>query len=235
MTDGEERLEIDIHATPAQVWERLTTSKGIASWLGTRAEIDLRIGGDRIVGWGDEVEMSGTITELEPGRRIRLVYRAEGEQTGAEEWLVSGGRGATRLTLVYSLSARDVDDWEGFFGDLNRGWRLFMASMRFGLEQAATPNRAVDCCYVPAPIRAAEIWDRVGDALEHSELVAGLEPALLIPPHSRLLVAPDRSLLLDVEGSGDARVLYAQGATHDGPREWRRQVLALARSALEGG
>ena len=232
MTNREDRFEIDIQATAAQVWERLTTAEGLSSWFGTTAEIDLRIGGERIVGWGDEVQLAGVIAELEPGRRIRIVYTTAGEETGAEEWLITGGQGTVRLTLIQSMSDEGIDDWEGFFGDVNRGWQLFMASMRFGLEQANTANRDVDCLRIPAPIAPEQIWDRVEAALDGSDLVSGMEPALLIPPHSRLLVAPDRSLLLDVEGSGEGRVLYAQASTHNGPPEWRDRALELASCAL---
>lgn len=233
MTRREEHFEIAIDATPAEVWERLTTSEGIASWFGTRAEIDLRIDGERTVGWGDEMELSGQISGLEPERRLKVVYLADGQETGAEEWVISTGTGTTRLTLIYSMSDQGIDDWEGFFGDIQRGWQLFMASMRFGLEQAATPNRDVDCRYIPATMPRTEIWERLQRVLNDSELVGDLEPTLLIPPHSRLLVAEDRTLLLDVEGAGEDQVLYAQAATHDGPASWRHQALELAQRALQ--
>lgn len=232
MSRRAERFEIDIHATPAEVWERLTTSEGIASWFGTRAEIDLRVDGERIVGWGDQMEISGRITRLEPGSRLKVVYLADGEETGAEEWLISRTEGTTRLTLIYSMSDEGIGDWEGFFGDVQRGWQLFMASLRFGLENADMPDRDVDCVYVSAAIPREQIWERLEEVLNGSEIVADLEPALLIPPHSRLLVASDRTLLLDVEGCGDGQVLYAQAATHGGPAMWRVQVLELASSAI---
>ncbi len=234
MTQREERFEIDISATASQVWERLTTAEGLASWFGTRAEIDLRIGGERVIGWGDSAEMTGVIAEMEPQQRIRIVYTTAGEETGAEEWLITAGQGTVRLTLIQSMSDDGIDDWEGFFGDIRRGWRLFLESMRYALESAGTPNREVDSLAIPAPIDRKDVWERVEKALAGSSLVADLQPALLIPPHSRLLVSADRSLLLDVEGSGEGRVLYAQAATHDGPPEWRRQALDLARSALDG-
>ncbi|MGD2042384.1 MAG: SRPBCC domain-containing protein [Acidimicrobiia bacterium] len=233
MTRREEHFEIDIDATPAEVWEMLTTSEGIASWFGTRAQIDLRVDGERIVGWGDRTELSGRITELAPGRRLKLIYLADGEETGAEEWLVSTEGGVTRLTLICSMSDEGTDDWEGFFGDIRRGWRLFMTSMRFGLEEATTPDRVVDCVAIPAPGPREAIWEKLQAALDSAEMVGELKPALLIPPHSRLLVAPDRTLLLDIEGSGPGQVLYAQAATHDGPEEWRRQALEVARRALQ--
>ncbi len=232
----EERFEIDITSTPTQVWERLTTPEGLASWFGTKGEIDLRIGGVRTVGWGDEMEYPATITDLEPERRIRLVYLVDGEETGAEEWLIESSGGVVRLTLIQSMSDEGIDDWDGYFGDLRRGWQLFMTSMRHALTGARVPDRRVECRFIPAPWDAEETWDRLESVLTGSPLVDGLEPALLMPPHSRLLVADDRTLLLDVEGGGDDRVLYAQAATHDrdGAHDdgWRGRALDLATAAL---
>ncbi|NNF69478.1 MAG: SRPBCC domain-containing protein [Acidimicrobiia bacterium] len=233
-----ERFEIDIQAGREAVWERLTTAEGLASWFGTWAEIDLRIGGERVVGWGDVMQFGGTISDLEPGRRIRVVYVADGESTGAEEWLLTHDRGVTRLTLIQSISDDGIDDWDGFFGDVRRGWGLFMASMRHGLEGAAAANRTAECVYIPAPMAREEIWRRVQSALAGAKAVEGLVPALVIPPHSRLLVASDRTLLLDAEGSGDGQVLYAQAATHgdwvsEQAATWRRDALEFAAKSID--
>jgi len=232
-----ERFEIDLAATRKEVWERLTTAEGLASWFGTRAEIELRVGGRRVVGWGDSVEMDGVIAEVEAGHKLRVVYLADGEETGAEEWLLSSDDvGVTRLTLIQSFRDDDIDDWDGCFGDIGRGWRLFLASLRHGLEQATQPTRVADCVYLPAPVKRELIWELVGDAVAGSAVTAGLTTALEIAPHSRLLVAPDRTLLLDAEGAADAQVLYVQAATAgDGTdlATWRHEALDLAASIIQ--
>lgn len=107
----------------------------------------------------DEVIDALSSVRLDPERRIRIVYTTEGEKTGAEEWLISGGEGAVSLSLIQSMSDQGIDDWERFFGDINRGRQLSMASIRYGLEQADTPNREIDCLAIPAPIEPEEIWD----------------------------------------------------------------------------
>lgn len=233
MTMREERFEIDIEASPEEVWERLTTEHGLASWFGTRASIELRVDGDRIVGWGDGMSMQARITDLEPMRRLRLVYTAEGEGTGAEEWLLTSDGKTTRLTLINSFSDDEIDDWEGFFGDIRRGWRLFLASLKHGLESASTPDRVVECAYFPAARPRGEIWEDVEKALSGTpEITEGMSPILLDPPHSRLLADRERTLLMDIEGSGEGQVLYIQASTHDGPARWRERVLKTLESGL---
>lgn len=234
MTRKGERFEIDIRATPSEVWERLTTAAGLASWFGARASADLRVGGDRVVGWGDEVEIVGEFREIDPETRLRVVYLAGEEEVGAEEWLIETDGTTTRLTLINSMPDEGIDDWEGFYGDVRRGWNLFLASLRFALEDAITPDRVVDCEYHPAVGSREEIWARLEHALDRSSVITGCREELVDPPHSRLLTRPDRTLLLDIEGSGDEQVLFAQVATHHGPTRWRGDALELVRWAMAG-
>jgi uncharacterized protein YndB with AHSA1/START domain len=235
MSRREERFEIDVDASPAEVWERLTTAEGLRSWFGTRASIDLQIDGERLVGWGEAAEMRARITDIEPQRRLRVVYTADGESTGAEEWLITTDDRTTRLTLINSFDDDEIDDWEGFFGDIRRGWRLFLASLVYGLVSAATPDREVECTYVPAPGPREAVWEQVEAILARSaEVAEGLNPLVVDPPHSRLLVDRNRTLLLDVEGSGDDQVLYLQASTHDGPSTWRRRAVTTLQQALLG-
>lgn len=227
-----DRFEIDVAATAAEVWNRLTTSDGLGSWFGTDATIDLRIQGARVVRWGDAETMDAEITDLDAPNRIRLAYVVDGAEVGAEEWLISSHETTTRVTLITSMPPGDTDDWDGFVGDVRRGWRLFMASLRFALTEAAHPDRIAVCRHLPATGPRPELWEAVQSFLDTSDLVEGLEPVLLDPPHSRLLVASDRSLLLDAEGWGADQVLYAQAATHAGPDEWRELVLDAVAGAL---
>lgn len=230
MGERTERFSIDLDATPEQVWRSLTTAEGLAGWFGTRAEIDLRVGGDRVVGWGPGVEIRGRIDAIDPARRLRVVYVAGDEEAGAEEWLITVDGTTTCLTLIHSMPDAGIDDWEGWYGDMRRGWRLFLASLRHGLEDASAPNRTVRCRNLPAPGPRDAIRTRL-DAWR-SEAPPELErlaPLLDDPPHSLLLASADRTLLVDIEGTGDGQVVYVQAATHGADAEaWVDQVLAAA-------
>lgn len=229
----DERFEIELRATPEEVWRSLTTSEGLASWFGTRAEVEARVHGERVVGWGDDAEIRGRITDLEPLERLRVVYLADGEEVGAEEWLITTDGTTTRLILINSMADEGIDDWEGFYGDMRRGWRLFLASLRHGLDDAITPYRHVEHTMVPAPGPRRPIRERLERCLaNHEALVSAMTTTLSDPPHSLLLTARDRTLLLDIEGADDDQVLYVQAATHDGPARWPTEVVEAIRSTL---
>lgn len=232
MSNREERFEIDVNASRDEVWRLLTTAQGLTSWFGTRAAIDFEIGGERVVGWGDKAEIVGRIAEIEPKTRLRIVYQTGDEETGAEEWLLTSDGTTTRLTLINSMPDEGIEDWEGFYGDIRRGWRLFLASLRHGLEDAATPTREVNFSYIPAPGDRHHIWDQLETVITGSPLTSELEPALLDPPHSRMLVSRERTLLLDMEGSGVDQVVYAQASMHSGAGSWPSDVIELIVEAL---
>ena len=63
MTTRSEKFEILIEATPEDVWRCLTTKQGLEAWFGTKAEIELEIGGTRTIAWGDAMEMTGELHE----------------------------------------------------------------------------------------------------------------------------------------------------------------------------
>lgn len=244
MAERTERFHVDIDATPADVWRMLTTGEGLASWFGTRARIDLRVGGDVEVGWGPDEgpgdSIASRITALDPQRRLRLAYLADGREVGAEEWLVSSHGTTTRLTLVHSMPDDGIDDWDGFYGDMRRGWRLFLASLRHALESAATPLRTAECRSLPMPGDRGPTWADLtaAVALDHDHatapLVADMEAVVADPPHSLLLASPTRTLLCDVEGSGDQQVLYLQAAVHGGSPAWATAVLDDLATILTG-
>ncbi len=64
--------EIDIEATPHDVWEALSTDEGLAAWLGDGASIELIPGGaihapDPVSG----IEREGTVEHVESDRNLR--------------------------------------------------------------------------------------------------------------------------------------------------------------------
>jgi uncharacterized protein YndB with AHSA1/START domain len=231
LTNRSERFEISLDATPEEVWQSLTTGEGLASWFGQRAAIDFRPGGVRVVGWGDDVEIVAKIAEIEPERFLKLMYMQDGVAAGAEEWQITTDGNRTHLTLVHSMPDDGIDDWEGFYGDIRRGWGLFLNSLRHGLEDADRSDRTAECRYLPAPGARDSVWEKLVPALD-GRLVQGLRSELIDPPNSMLLTAPDRTLLLDLEGSAEGQVLYAQAATHGGPDGWRSEVLDLVSSLV---
>ncbi|MEE8602266.1 SRPBCC family protein [Euzebya tangerina] len=253
---GEHRLVFDeaVAADLDDVWRLISTADGRAAWFGTRAQIDLRVGGASHVDWGADEAIEGTVRAVEEGRRLRIAYEADGVELGAEEYLLSQRGGVTHVRLIQTFTpgvddaaAEGLDTWDGWLGDLERGWRLFLRSLAFAAAEAARPSRLVTGRYVPLGDRTPQAGFAV--ALEavglSPDLVTGdtatlpgiEQPAtalLVEAPHTVLVATADHTLVLDLEGPPGRMVCYAQAAVH-GPadrRGWRQVVLGRVSVAL---
>ena len=118
-------------AHPVQkVWDALTTAEGLGGWFGSKADVDLRVGGEAHVEWAqfDGAKATLSIKVLEPPRRFGYTWGIEGlpagdpRQTYVEFSLVPTGQG-TRLTVVETGFAQLPADVHGSAYDGNvEGW-----------------------------------------------------------------------------------------------------------------
>lgn len=240
--DHQLTFEVAVRAGLDAVWRLLSTSQGRAAWFGTDARIDLVVGGASRISWDGQQPIDATVTHVDPGRHLRLAYVMDGQELGVEEYWLDHEDGVTTVRLVQVLPDMGDETWDGWYGDLERGWRLFLASLRYAAERDGSPERVSSCRFVPAPgarpARFAEVLSRLG--VREDQLVDGAEvdvealgPArvqLAAAPDGLLLVARDRTLLVDLEGAGDDQVLFVQAATHGTPPSdpdaaWRQQVI----------
>ena len=105
-----DRIERTLELThaPEKVWQALTTAEGLRGWFGSKADIDLRPGGEAHIEW-EEHDARATlwINVVEPPKRFAYSWGIEGlpeddpRRTQVEFTLEPTGSG-TRLTLVES-------------------------------------------------------------------------------------------------------------------------------------
>jgi uncharacterized protein YndB with AHSA1/START domain len=69
-------FETTVPATVAQVWEALSTSKGLSTWLFPNAVVDLRPGGDWIVKFPGGSTGGGTIVAFVPQQKLEIAALA---------------------------------------------------------------------------------------------------------------------------------------------------------------
>src|SRR5258708_2368029 len=62
-------LEIEIAASPEEVWRAVSTAEGISSWFALVAKVEPGVGGTISIAWTPEMEGSSRIDAWEPGRR----------------------------------------------------------------------------------------------------------------------------------------------------------------------
>ncbi len=139
------RKEIELDASPEQVWEAIATGPGIDAWFMGRNEVEPRPGGTTRMTIGDHTEQA-TVTAWEPPRRF--AFRGSQGEDGsfhAFEYLVEGREGgSTVLRLVHSGVLGD--DWQAEYDALGEGWDMYLHTLAQYLthfpDRAATPVTA---------------------------------------------------------------------------------------------
>ncbi|MEY2477263.1 MAG: hypothetical protein QOG87_2578 [Actinomycetota bacterium] len=146
----EVRREVELDATPEQVWEAISTAGGLAAWF-----MPMELDPD-----------SGMVVAWEPGRRL-AIRTPEGDDGSAQafEYLIEGrDQGSTVLRFVHSGFLGDDwgDEYEAMTG---RGWDMYL----FTLSQYLTHFAGRAATYVEAegpPSSAKEGgWPRLAGAL----------------------------------------------------------------------
>lgn len=243
-------LSIDVEGPIDVVWRALTTGEGLEAWYVTKAAVEPRLGGRATVWWGAGPSGTTEIDVWEPPTRVRFKYLPEGGMeidktlpgVGSEEWILDHEAGTTRVRLIHSLPDPGVDDWDEYFGDLRRGWTLFMWTMKHYVEVAKRAPRTTDLV-TPPVADPQQAYTSLAKLLGLETLAAGDtfsvnlrgEPVgvtvlVAIPPHSLLVDAAGTLLLADIEGSKPDRVFYGLASTFGPDSEAHRS----RRSALLG-
>jgi uncharacterized protein YndB with AHSA1/START domain len=112
--------EIEVDATPEEVWEAIATGPGIDAWFMGRNEVEPREGGTArmtLGGWTEEA----TVTAWDPPKRFATrSHEGEDGSVHAFEFLVEGReKGTTVVRWVHSGFLGD--NWEAEYEGLSEG------------------------------------------------------------------------------------------------------------------
>ncbi len=227
-------LTVTINAPVEYLWDAITTGRGLEAWYVAKADVRPGLGGRVAISWGEGPEGVSSIDVWEPNERVRYAYVPQGgmevgdTEGGSEEWLLSHEDGVTTVRLVHSLPDPGVDDWEGYYGDIERGWSLFLATLVHYVESTDRAGRVTTLSTPSVTRDASDVWERLhrelgldaGDPASTTVTVAGtvLPCRVLVAtePLALLLDIDGTLLLTDLEGSGEHRVLYTLASTFDG-------------------
>ena len=135
--------EIEVDATPEEVWEAIATGPGVDAWFMGRNEIEPREGGATRMTLRGETDEEAVITAWEPPTRFAS-RTPEGPDGAfhAFEYLVEGrGKGSTVVRWVHSGFLGE--NWEAEYEGLSEGDPMYFDKLRVYLTyfrgRAATP------------------------------------------------------------------------------------------------
>ena len=147
---------IYIAATPAQVWEALTTAElSRRYFFGNAVEVDLKVGGAFIVRAADgSLHIGGEVFECAPPRRLTVTFNVKWpaliEKLGPTlvTYEIEPAGNAVRLTMTESHD-RPIDD--DILSGGRQGWPAILSGLKSLLEtgeplavKMAPPQRMLD-------------------------------------------------------------------------------------------
>lgn len=135
------RVEVEVPATPEQVWGAIATGPGIAAWF-VPAELEEREGGEIVTHHGEFGASRGVVTSWEPPRRFAYEEREwAGEGREAPPWateiVVEARAGGTCLVRLSSGFLTGGEEWGDELGSTWDGWRQGLSNLRVYLTHFA--------------------------------------------------------------------------------------------------
>lgn len=126
--------EIELAATPEQVWQAISTPEGMSIWFvpheHTDGDGDEHADGEIEADFGGGNTQAGQVLEWEPGRRV--VYGAhgpDGEPPMTIEFLVEGKEDGTTVLRLVQSGFFGGDDWEAEYDGFGKGWDMFLHNL----------------------------------------------------------------------------------------------------------
>ena len=151
-------LQIEVAATPEQVWEAISTGPGISAWF-----MPAEVGGGRITfhhmaGGSSEAE----VTDAEAPRRLRFT---EGDGAQATEFLVEARSGGTCVVRVVGsgFGGKGADD----------GWTAALLGLKLYLEHFTGRQAANVLAGGQVPGPQSRAWEELQAAVGLGELAEG--------------------------------------------------------------
>lgn len=178
-------LSIEVPGTPEEVWQAIATGPGITSWF-VPTDVDEHQGGVVRQHFGEMGTDEGRVVAWDPPQRVVFEGGASMGRTLAFEWTIEAASGSTCRVRLVNTGFGDGEEWDGDFGGMDAGWRLFLDNLRLHLTHFASQ-----------PATAAVPMTMVAGPNEHAW--SALCAALDVPEHLREgdvfpLLAGDREI-----------------------------------------
>jgi uncharacterized protein YndB with AHSA1/START domain len=138
------RYEFTVAATPARVWQVVSTQDGLRSWFSPRAEIELKLYGKFNIFYRAEApERSGgqnMVLSFEPERMLNVTWDAPPKFPNVRQQrtffqILLSPEGTDRTRVVFQESGfGSSGDWEGTYHYFQGAWPFVAACLQYRFE-----------------------------------------------------------------------------------------------------
>lgn len=202
------RKEVELEATPEQVWEAIATGPGIDSWFMGRNQVSPGLGGTVRTDFGDYAPES-TVTAWEPFQRF--AHRDEEAQDGrfiAYEFLIEGRAGSSTVLRTVTSGFLPGDDWADEFEAMSHGLELFFRTLVEYVTHFAGRTATPATAFGPPVGDWDSGWERLRAAIGLTGDRVSFTPDGLPPVEGVVYFADEQGLGVR---TGDALYRFLQG------------------------
>jgi uncharacterized protein YndB with AHSA1/START domain len=167
--------ELELDASPEQVWEAIATGPGIATWF-VPHHVEPGVGGTVEQDYGGGATARCRVTAWEPGKRFAYGAAeppAEGQPDYAYEFLVEGRDGGGTVLRFVQSGFLDGAGWDDEYDSFDAGWDMFFGNLRSYLAHFAGRPAQNVVSMTFTPNGSEQVWPVLRRAL-------GLEGAPLV-------------------------------------------------------
>jgi uncharacterized protein YndB with AHSA1/START domain len=154
----EEHGELEVPASPAEVWTAIATGPGLDAWFMGRNEVRPGAGGSIRTDLGDYAQ-EFTVTAWEPERRLGFRTPTGGDGSFlALEWLVEGRDGAATVVRTVASGFIGKDDWEDEYEAMTAGGAVYTHTLVQYLTHFAGRTARPRFVRLPSPGGRDALW-----------------------------------------------------------------------------
>ena len=127
--------DLFIKATPQRVFQALTEKAELERWYLTKAELDLRPGGEISFEWDRAMGVYnfGKILVLEPPHRLSYTWEALEPSPTIVTFTLTRENDGTRLHLSHT-GIGEGEEWDHYYHSRNSGWSMHLNNLIAWLE-----------------------------------------------------------------------------------------------------
>lgn len=189
--------EIEVDATPEQVWRALTNATELERWFPLDARVEPGHGGTIYMSWKNEYAGESTILVWDPPRHLRTTWGwSEGGPQQVTDYRIEGRGGKTHLRVVTSGFPSDPS-WDGWVEGTRLGWRFELGSLKHYLERHPGESRSVIYLRRRVHMTEADVWERLFGTGGIDQRALGGHAMDVVPPtqYSAIVDAPSDAML----------------------------------------
>ena len=127
-------FEIEVDATPEEVWQAIATGPGISSWYVPHT-VEEHEGGLATASFGPvpEMQVRGRVAAWDPPHCV-VFDGGDGVPGLAFEWLVEARDGGSCVVRLVNTGFGSGEEWDAQYDGMAEGWLLFLCNLRLHLE-----------------------------------------------------------------------------------------------------